>query len=571
MKTIYFIIEFYNVMSGYSEQFNLAGNHFDNNDFSKAIELYSQILKSDSLNFRALSNRGLAYLKLGKLKLAKKDLESAININKIDPFPRLTSVSVNIEEGELGLAMQELDYIITNTENSNKYKLDKLMATFMRAKLNKELGNYHEAILDYSEIINSYGEMNNDLPFIYFNRAIAKMSLDDNLGGMIDMNEVISLEMNKGFGFIGRAFSNYRMGLIGQAIEDCFIGIKKGDISYGFQCLGDFYFKWKEDVMAAICCIRIAIEHYGVTSAKSDHFVRTEPSISELYFKAGNYYLMWSVKGALNGDFVSRINQIGNFNLTGYVDKESFSNRERISEGYYAKAFVDLMPVIGTHKEREPEFSVWLFIGQEKHLFSPLLKEEFYFGDAQHFSDKSDCIVLSEASNIQIPVFISYHNVRIACFSKFSDDSDICKAMNMWDRYGNAHSGIAYKFRVTKKWLLRNQIYFHEISYKGNKKTEKRDSPESVINKGLFNKQADYSFEKEWRMVKFGIFEDKQPIFVSWMADGVKSVFIESIHLGAFMPAVIKEQIKKLGNERNIPIFELQMSGSGNLVEFVVN
>jgi tetratricopeptide (TPR) repeat protein len=59
----------------------IADNMMNDNYYEDAIELYTTIITNDENNYKALSNRSTAYIKLGKYELALKDSIKCLKLN----------------------------------------------------------------------------------------------------------------------------------------------------------------------------------------------------------------------------------------------------------------------------------------------------------------------------------------------------------------------------------------------------------------------------------------------------------------------------------------------------------
>lgn len=550
--------------------FSEASNLFDKGYVIEAYNLYSNFLKSHSEDVLALSCRAHASRYLKKYDEGIEDCRKSLRLNDTFVFTYLTLAELLYDKYDFYEAIKTLNKVF----EIKKAKADEIIFAYrLRGDCWRHLEEHIDAILDYNIVIEEnnividcYGE--EELSRVYVNRAVSKNKLGDFIGSIQDYNMSIEIKPAQYKAHTGRALAKFNVGYYSEAIEDCFEAIKiDATITMAFEYLGDFYFKWKHEVEKSICCLRIALElkqkNDNLKLPNADSITTT---YSELLMQTANYYLEWEEKKAISQSFLNLLKTYSLIKIEEFIDDEAFANRIKIANGYYSRAFIDLMPFIGTHLyDDNLYYCLYLFIGNPEYILNPILNKEFFFGDAQKFSDKSDCLLLNPITNNNIPISISYRNVRVACFCNIEEDYGINKCLTMWDRYSKGHTGVAYKFKIYKEWIINNIIYLNKVNYISSQNKNYSNSPEQAIENGLFTKNLDYSDEKEWRMIKFGVFKEMDSLMIPWLYNDKIGVEIEAVYIGAYMPEIMQDKIIELALDRNLNLYKMKFTEDGNL------
>lgn len=93
----------------------------------------------------------------------------------------------------------------------------------------------------------------------------------------------------------------------------------------------------------------------------------------------------------------------------------------------------------------------------------------------------------------------------------------------------------------------------------------KSESPEKVIEDGLFQKDIGYKDEREWRIIKFGDYLGNEGIEISWLYNEIMGVKVEAIYLGMNISSDIKKKIFDIANEEKIPVYSVVVVENGLL------
>lgn len=114
------------------------------------------------------------------------------------------------------------DYEGAKTEFSKAIALDKsfIDAYRLRGKVKSFLGNYSDAILDYSTAI-KINPQNNYSYQAYYDRGLAKMELTDYKGAVSDFTKDIQFEKTSWITYAERGLAKYYLKEYQSAIKDC--------------------------------------------------------------------------------------------------------------------------------------------------------------------------------------------------------------------------------------------------------------------------------------------------------------------------------------------------------------
>jgi hypothetical protein len=86
----------------------------------------------------------------------------------------------------------------------------------------------------------------------------------------------------------------------------------------------------------------------------------------------------------------------------------------------------------------------------------------------------------------------------------------------------------------------------------------KVDSPEQVIQDGIFVKHESYSEENEFRCVKFGLFDDAPGVKINFDIEASsKGITIDSIFLGSHISSENKSHALDLAKRHKISIYQI--------------
>lgn len=137
------------------------------------------------------------------------------------------------------------------------------------------------------------------------------------------------------------------------------------------------------------------------------------------------------------------------------------------------------------------------------------------------------------------------HLYNITCFSKKNDNN------LMWSHYADNHKGICIEYsNELIEYLNKNEKFLASktVDYSKNPPLlDTFESKENQVIKIFFNKQSEWSYEKEFRIILYG---ENQSEFIKIRPEHIKSVFI-----GSKCETHISNKIIDVCKKRNIKVF----------------
>lgn len=549
-------------------------------DYNGAILDFTEAIRINQNNIGAYKGRGTAKYNSKDFDGAIDDLTQAIRINPNDA----AAYSVR---GAAKLALKNYKGAIEDCTESIKNNPKNEIAYLNRGSAKMSLNNNEEAIADYTRAI----QINPNYAVAYSNRGLPKHSLKDYKGAIEDCNDAIRINPNLETAYFIRGYVKITLKDYEGAIEDFSQAIRinpkyskaysnrgivkqvlkkyeeaildyteaisldpKLDIT--FEYLADLYYDWKYEVEKSICCLRIC--------------TTIEPNSSKYLWRVASLYVEWQTK--------SRIEDEEFYNILGpyaddcekfYIDDRAFDEKMKIAQGFYSRAFINSFKELRTDLNNDfNEYKMIILIRQSPHMFSTLYEQMFFFSDVRSFTDKSDCPLLHKINQTNLIENVVYDNVRVRCLCSSEKAAELYK---MWADYVN-HEGFALKVNIRKDWLIENEIYTSFIKYSSQREILiKCDSPEQVIQDGIFVKHDDHIIEKEWRMVKFGTFAPKKGEKIGWAYKNEEmglGVDVEAAYMGIDISTEAKLEMIKLAK---IMFFDLYQMGQGPHSTYIAN
>lgn len=508
-------------------------------DYQGALEDCDKAIEIDPKYRVAYANR--AYIKkyLQDYQGALEDCDKAIEIAPKDAM----------EYNNRADAKQDLqDYQGAFDDCNTAIEIDPNCANayVTRANIAINLQDYQAALEDCNKAI----EIDSNYEVAYVTRAVAKGNLQDYQGVLEDCDKAIGIDPNSIGAYINRGIAKKAVGDYQGAIDDYSKALKiEPNNAVFFASLGQIYYDWEREIEKAICCYRVALE--------------IDPSNPEFQFIVANYYLEWATRKIIDNSFFNSMGDFSDACEMSFISENTFQEREKIAKAFYSNAFVGALPMMRTDlNDDRDNYVLHLFIGDDNLILNPLESKSFFFSDPKNFPDQTtDSPLLHPINQTKQVVQISYNNVRVRCLCEIEEKNGIEKCHSLWDRYAGGHKGIAYRLKIEKNWLINNSIYTNQIRYGSITEMDiKFDSPEQVIQDGLFIKHTTYSHEREWRMIKFGEFNNKEGIVVSWDFENDAGVTVEAIYLGMDMPVEMKQKVSKKAKSANIQVYKMELS-----------
>jgi len=129
--------------------------------------------------------------------------------------------------------------------------------------------------------------------------------------------------------------------------------------------------------------------------------------------------------------------------------------------------------------------------------------------------------------------------------------SEVNKNNLMWTHYTNNHKGICVEYKPELFEYLKtinNHLTFWKVKYSDKPPTVKGlEDINSQVEKILFNKQSEWKYEKEHRVV---FFSDKDTEFIP-----IDKKYIKSVYIGSRADTEIDRKILSICNNTNIEVY----------------
>ena len=186
--------------------------------FSKAIQLYSTILKNNPNNYAAYASRGLAYERLQakdaeernkNRSQAEKDYLSAIALNYARPEIFNNLGALYIDQGRYGEAVLQLNQALALRPNY-------FMALINRAVAKSQQGQIGAALVDFA----SAEQIDPHSPLLYLNRGLAQFAAGYYEGAAEDYSQMMELDPANPRPYLERGRAFMKMNYYQNAMDD---------------------------------------------------------------------------------------------------------------------------------------------------------------------------------------------------------------------------------------------------------------------------------------------------------------------------------------------------------------
>lgn len=166
------------------ESLYIGDNFFNQGNYEKAIEAYTNYLELNPNNIKSLYNRGRAYEELGNYELALADFKKVL-VNDPNHVQSNLSVANNLYRNKLYM---DVIYLCDNVLEAHSQNTN---AFLLRGRSHQKVGHINQAMDDYNATIaidNGKGEA-------YFYRGILKIYLGRKRSACSDFKIAESLDI----------------------------------------------------------------------------------------------------------------------------------------------------------------------------------------------------------------------------------------------------------------------------------------------------------------------------------------------------------------------------------------
>ncbi|MBQ7347685.1 MAG: DUF2971 domain-containing protein [Clostridia bacterium] len=138
-----------------------------------------------------------------------------------------------------------------------------------------------------------------------------------------------------------------------------------------------------------------------------------------------------------------------------------------------------------------------------------------------------------------------YPRDLICCLSEISN----LKSLRMWGHYANAHSGFCLCYDIKDLGNLSDGLFFPVVYGRQNKLTLDNNTKNAAIR--MLVKAAEWSYEKEWRIIK------ENPNNVKGLAfDNIKP---KAVYIGCKASAALKTDLTIICKEKKIDLYQMNI------------
>ena len=156
------------IIAACTQQNTVSGDgYFENGEYQKAIEVYSDYLKTNQSHINTRYNRGRAYEELGEIELASNDFKEII---KIDP----KNISAYLSLAKLAYTKENFNSVLVYSNKALELNDNSAQANFLAARGAHKLGYFDMALESYNNAIT----VNKDFGEAYLYRGALKISIE---------------------------------------------------------------------------------------------------------------------------------------------------------------------------------------------------------------------------------------------------------------------------------------------------------------------------------------------------------------------------------------------------------
>lgn len=209
-----FIVNF-SFSQNYFTAYRNGEKHFSEGDHTNAVVEFTKVIDSKSDHDRAFNYRGKSYEALGDFNNALTDFIEAIKIKSKEAEYQYNLGRVYYKLKKFNEANEELIKAIDldkKLEEAYQYRSLALM----------ELKKFDEAVLNIDEVIAKYKSTRN-----YYLKGVAQDSLMNYKDAAYSFSRAIFFNKESIESILGLAFSNFKLGQVDKAIENCNNAISK--------------------------------------------------------------------------------------------------------------------------------------------------------------------------------------------------------------------------------------------------------------------------------------------------------------------------------------------------------
>ncbi|MEL0457256.1 tetratricopeptide repeat protein [Flavobacteriaceae bacterium SZ-1-7] len=173
------------------ELYNTGNSNFKSGNFEKAIENYTELMKTvdeKTVQKTCYINRGLSYDRLQKYDLAIADFTEAIKLDSTDMASFIDRGLSKMHAGYLEKAKEDYNYVVYKNNNNGMMEA----ALYWLAQIHYSQGKFEEVIKNCDR----YFTINSNDPELYFIRGTANDMLRNFERSIKDYDNAIKIKPN---------------------------------------------------------------------------------------------------------------------------------------------------------------------------------------------------------------------------------------------------------------------------------------------------------------------------------------------------------------------------------------
>lgn len=202
------------------EFFRTGVEQMQSQNYSEAVQYFTNAIDLKDGFSAAFSNRCLAYLQLGEYESAIQDCTEAVSLNSQNTESFLNRGLAHYNQGNYLEAIADYNQVI-------KLKPIDFRAYYNRALAKSDLQDYQQAINDYNYALSLMPVQDTfQLAEVYNDRGTTRLMLNDAVGAIADFSQAIHLNQQDYRTYFNRACANQRISNYTPAIEDLTVALK---------------------------------------------------------------------------------------------------------------------------------------------------------------------------------------------------------------------------------------------------------------------------------------------------------------------------------------------------------
>ena len=239
---VFVAVLFLAACSGDKKLFKQAQLETSKGNFTKAIQLYSRLIKQKPEAFAAYVNRGILWERvpvkdekerLKNRSYAEQDYLRAIELSPNVPETYSNLGALYIDQGRYTEAVYQLNEAIARNPHYFVALMNRAIAYHKQGRLSESLRDFNRA-----------SKVNSTEPLLFLNRGLAYFDMGQYLSALDDFSYLISLNPEDARPYLERARAFIKAGYPGEAYKDLETAVSlKPTYALAYYYMGDLMFR----------------------------------------------------------------------------------------------------------------------------------------------------------------------------------------------------------------------------------------------------------------------------------------------------------------------------------------